>query len=888
MKFDTGFRTLGVVAVTLSLNSLAAHAQSVGDAPIEEVLVTGSNLALKGSIKEGPVPVTVLDAEDFKVRGSTTAYEALSTQPFFGGQADNDTRAGAGNINQVNLRGLGADYTLVLLNGRRIGSNDLNLVPFAAVERIEVVKDGASSVYGSDALAGVVNVILREDFEGFEAQGSYGNTTHYGDGGKTQFSFLGGGRGERGSFLLSGQYEKQNAILSLEHPLGETDDQREWGGLDLRSPRRNPGLITLGNGSNVMLAPTFGTGETGSSAADYVAPYSQLLDKRQPNNLQNDREAGTIYAHGVFDLAGDAAELFGNFLYKSANVGYIDHRGTYLNYTVPAANYWNPFGEDVAVSYLLDYGSSDGRMERPLEAMQSDMDITMYTAGIRGTLGRVDYELAYSDYDRRDVQSHDGLSRALILQQLARTDSGALNLFGNAAVTADQLAPARAQFSRVYASYVSSFTGVARFPLFELPAGPLATAVGFEFRENGYSQVLDESLNIFRDAASLTFLNDSSSALSRSVDAYFAEVNVPLAGGNFSAPMLRQLDLGLAVRHEEFSDFGSATVPRATLRWKPLDNTNLLVRASYSESFYAPRLADLTPQGDVNVDPYFDPLILDAAGNPLRYDMETEGGGNPNLDASNGKYYNLGVVFSPELIDGLTVSVDAFWLEQTDGFITPAKQVVLDGLAPGEVVRSTTLTPGDFYAGAPVGRVTRVIARVANAATRDVAGIDLDLAYSFSTAWGDWTLGANTTYTTKFDYDNADGLGTQSALGKFTGSGVFSSVPRVRSVLQIGNRIGAVSTSLVTNYVGSVENTRYLNQEVGSYVTTDLNVLVNLDDTDFGTGPLSGTTVGLSVRNLFDEDAPFYATAFLRGIATNSAYVDMVGQFVTLSLRKVF
>lgn len=881
------FRTLGALA--LPLFAIApAGAQNVegGNAPpIEEVLVTGSNLAMS-SVKEGPVPITVLSSEDFAERGVTTAYEALSTQPFFGGYADNDTRAGAGNISQVNLRGLGAEYTLVLLNGRRIGSSDLNLVPFAAVERIEVVKDGASSVYGSDALAGVVNVILRDDFEGMEVSANYGNSTHYGDGDKGQISFIAGGRGEQGSFLLSGQYEKQDAIVSLEHPLGVTDDQRAWGGLDLRSQRRNPGLITLGNGSNVMLAPGFGTGETGTSPSDYVAAYSQLIDKRQPNNLQNEREAGTLYARGIYELGDSGVDLFGDFLFKDANIGYIDHRGTYLNYEVPASNYWNPFGEDVTVSYLLDYGTDPSRLERPLESMQSDMEVTMYVAGVRGEIGRLDYEIAYSDYQRKDMQGHEGLSRALILQQLARTDSGALNLFGNAAVTADQLAPARAYFTRAYETYVSSLTGVARFPVVELPAGPLAAAVGFEFRKNGFSQVLDESLNVFRDAASLTFLNDSSASLSRSVDAYYAEVNIPLAGGDFTAPALQQLDLGLAVRHEEFSDFGNATVPRATLRWRPLADTNLLVRASYSESFYAPNLGDLTPQGDVNVDPYFDPMILDANGNPLRYDMETEGGGNPNLDASNGKYYNLGFVFSPDFIEGLTISVDGFWLEQTDGFISPDEQVILNGLAPGEIIRSNTLTPGDNYAGAPVGRVTRVVARVANAATRNVEGIDLDLTYSFDTAWGQWTIGSNNTYTTRFEYDNADGNGTQSALGKYTG--VFSTVPRFRSALQLANRIGPVTASLVTNYVGSVENTRYNNQSVGSYVTSDLNVLVDFDETAWSDGALSGTTVGLTVRNLFDEDAPFYATAFLRGIATNYAYVDLVGQFVTVSLRKKF
>ncbi len=881
-----------ILALSISCAlSLSAHAQSAQseegkeDAKnLEAVVVTGSSLATTSAAMQGPVPVKVITAVELQKVGATTVFEALQTEPYFAGYADNDTRSGASGNNVVNLRGLGQQYTLVLVNGRRVASGDLNQVPFAAVDRIEIVKDGASAVYGSDALAGVVNIILKDHYDGFQVSANYGNTTHFNDGMRAQGSFLSGLSTEKGSFLLSGQFEKQNSILSLEHPLGTTDDQRAWGGSDLRANRYNPGLITLGDGSQVMLDPSFGNGQTGTSASDYVSPYFLPLEKRQPNNLQNDKEVGTLYANGRYLLADDKVELFADFLYKKSKIGYVDHRGTYLNYLVPASNYWNPFGEAVRVNYLLDYGTEDGRLERAPETMRSDITTAMFTFGARGSLGPIDYELAYSDYKIEDLQSHDGLSKAKLAEMLARTDSSALNLFGNAAVTAEQLEGARAFYTRRFMSYVRSLTGVARFSPFELPAGPLAAAVGFESRRQGFEAIRDAALNA-GDAGSLTYLNDSSTALDRDVDAVYAEVNVPLASASSNLPFVHSLDLGVAVRREKFSDFGSATVPRVSLRWEPFADGSLMFRGSYSESFYAPNLDLLTPEGDVNEDPYFDPLIVDANGDPLYYNIETEGGGNPDLDATKGKYYNLGVVYSPAWLEGFNVSLDAYKLTQEDAFIYPDVQIILNGGAPGTIIRSTELTPGDLYSGAAVGRVTRVIARVANAASRRIEGFDLNLNYAFDTdRLGRWNLALYNTFTTKFEYDDRDGGGTQDALGNT----LFGAVPRYRGKFALSQAVGPWTTTLGTNYFGDVENVYYNDDKVGAYTTTDLTVLYDFDKRTGGGGAWSGSTLGLHVTNVFDQDPPVYLAYYLRGIASSYDYVDQVGQFVTLSFTKKF
>jgi len=849
---------------------------------VEEIVVTGSMLSSNTAAEEGAAPVEVISIEQIRNSGAATVYEALRSQPELSGLADNDTRSGAQDTKQVNLRGLGAQYTLVLINGRRVAKNNLNLVPFAAVERIEILKDGASAVYGSDALAGVVNVILREDYQGFEFSGDYGTSTHYNDGTRGNAAFLSGVKGERGSLMLSGQYERQRAISSLEHDLGRSDDQRPWGGPDMRVARNNPGLVTLEDGTKLMLGPSFGAGQTGAAPADYVPAYDQRIEKRRPNNLQNDKEVATLFASGKYSLFDGKAELFSEFLYKSSAVTYADHRGTYLDLDVPAGNHWNPFGQDVHVRYLLDYGTAPGRRERPLETLRSDIETSMFIAGIRGTLGPVDYSLAYSTYETDDVQKHDGLSRAAIIDQLARSDAGALNLFGNAAVTADQLAPARATFQREFRDFVRSVSGLATLQPFDLPAGPVGVAVGFELRTQGFEVALDEALSRFGDSISLPFLNDVGQRAQRDVDAYFAELHLPLASDASNLPGVRALEVSLAARHEKFSDFGDATVKRATLRWEPLESHALVFRGSYSESFYAPDLFDTLPTGDSNLLTNADPLIRDVNGDPLRYDMTVISGGNPGLQPTTGKYFNFGVIVKPDFLPGFSLTADVWKLDQKDAFIYPLAQAVIDGDAPGSVVRSPVALPGES-----VGRITTVTNRVVNAATRNVAGIDLSLAYGMDTGFGRLNLASFNTYTTKFEYDDRDGTGKQSGLGLTT---AFGAIPRFRSSLVASNEIGPWNLTLTGNYFGNVKNSFYQFATVAAYTTADLTITYDFGKRTAGggSGLLDNTVFWLNVDNLFDEQVPFYAAIRTTGLPSDYAYADYVGQFVTLGVRTRF
>ena len=871
-------RVLGGSGFALLCNfALAQTPPDSGGGGLEEIVVTGSLLRSTTLAEEGAAPIDVISVDEIRLRGNTSVFEAVRNLPQLAGYQDNDTRAGARDTKEVNLRGLGAQYTVVLLNGRRLGQNNLNLIPFAAVERIEVLKDGASAVYGSDALAGVVNIITRKSYDGAEFSLDYGNTTHYADGGRTNASALLGSDGERGKFMITGQYEHWNAVSSLDHPLGRTDDLRRFGSIDRRFQANNPGNIRLANGTRVMLNPSFGVGQTGASLADYGAVYDNKIEKQRPNNMQNDRSGGAFFGSGSYSLVDERLEVFADFLYKSINVNYVDHRGTILDLDVPATNFWNPFGQTVRVTYQLDY--RDGRQERPLESLQGDIDTRMLTAGFRGVIGPVDYSIAYSDWRSDDLQAHDGLSRSGIIAQLARTDSSALNLFGNAAVTPEQLAPARALFRRELSEYVRSVTGVARFEPFSLPAGGVAAAVGFETRTQGFDSILDESLNTAKDSISLTFLNDFSLGLERDIDAYFAEMNVPITGAESNFAGARALDLTLAARRESFSDFGDATVKRATLRWQPFESDALTFRTSYSESFYAPELRDILLLGDSNTNIYVDPLIVDANGAPIRYTMTTIGGGNPDLQPTTGEYLNFGLIFKPQFLDGLRVMLDVWHLDQEKAFVYPAPQGVINGTSPGTVERSSTLLPGET-----IGRITTVTARTANAATRTVRGVDLNLSYTMDVgAPSRLTIDSNNTFTTRFIYDQKDGRGPQNALGQVSSYFSMDVVPRFRSDLVLGYGIGPFNATLSTSYTRGVVNPLDNWAKIDDYMRSDLSASIDLS----GFGMFGETTAWLRVQDVFDEGVP-YVFGRTAGVTSDYTYADFIGQFVTVGVRTKF
>ncbi len=875
-KFRNVMMGSGLTLLT-NLSFAQSASEAVQSGEIEEVTVTGSLLRAQGEPEEGTAPLVVISSEDIQKRGNTTVFEAVATLPELSGFVDNDTRAGASDTKQVNLRGLGAQYTVVLINGRRLGANNLNLIPFAAVERIEVLKDGASAVYGSDALAGVVNVILKRGYDGAQISADYGNTTHYGDGSRTNTSAVVGITGERGELLIAGEYQDQNSISSLEHPLGQSDDFRSFGSIDRRVQANNPGAIRLPNGSRVMLDRSFTAGQTGASAADYVPAYDNKLSKQRPNDLQNERNSGTFFASGEYSVIDDRLKFFAEFLSKSTKLQYVDHRGTTFDLDVPATNYWNPFDQNVRVTYQLDYGTAPGRAERPLESLVGEMSTRMFTVGFRGTIGPFDYDVAHSDWFNDEVQSHNGLSRAAILAQLARTDPGALNLFGNAAVTEEQLAPARALFKRNYEDFVKSTTAVVRVSPFSLPAGEVGLAVGAEHRNQGFSNILDDSLSRSADSISLPFLNDFSLALEREIDAQFAEVSLPLAGADSNAPGVRAFDLTLAARREDFNDFGDATVSRATFRWQPLESDVLAVRGSYSESFYAPELRDLLPFGDTNETLLTDPLIL-VNGAPLRYPMRTIGGGNPDLEPTTGKYYNLGVILRPSFVPDLRLIVDAWKLDQVKAFVYPSTQSVVNGTSPGSVTRSPTALPGE-----PIGRITEVIAIPQNAATRTVEGIDLDISYVKDMGdWGRLSVDSNSTYMLKWKYDQANGRGEQNALGQVSQYFFGDINPRIRSNLTLGWQRGSVNVSLANIFERGVVNPNDSWRKIDDYIRTNLTTTFDLSSFE----SLGRTQMWVSVLDVFDQGTPF---VFGRTAGLSSDYhYDYVGQFVSVGIRHKF
>jgi iron complex outermembrane receptor protein len=521
---------------------------------------------------------------------------------------------------------------------------------------------------------------------------------------------------------------------------------------------------------------------------------------------------------------------------------------------------------------VLD-ATTPGHEERGLETLTSDIETNMLTVGVEGKIGAFDYSIATNDWTSTDRQTHHGLSRAGILTQLARSDGLALNVFGNAAATAEELAPARATFHRELTHFTRSTTGIVRFEPASLPAGPMRVAAGFEHRSGGLDSQPDDALSRDADAISAPFLNDPPVKADRRVNAYFAEVDLPILGSRRDVFAERSLDLTLAARRESFSDFGDATVKRATLRYQPSASDGLALRASYSESFYAPELRDIQAMGDANIGLVSDPLIRGSDGQPMTYLTANITGGNPDLNPTLGKYKNLGAILKPGAIPGLRFIVDIWRLDQTDAFVYPTVQAVVDGAAPGTVSRSPVALPGEA-----TGRIVNVINRAANAAQRTVEGIDLGISYQRDFGrWGRWDAEWHSTFTSRFDYDQKDGRGTQNALGLI--SHVFDVVPRFRSSLVVSDTLGPLNVTAATTYVASVDNTLDSNRRVDPYVRTNLTLTYDL---------APGTQLWLSVHDLFDAGVPYVGLLRTQGLASDFTYVDYIGQFWTLGLRTRF
>ncbi len=857
------------------------------------VVVTGTRI--RG---QAPVGVTVitLDRKAMEEGGFSTTQQLVQSIPQnYGGGANEGTSGlltavGNGNTARgagVNLRGLGQNSTLLLINGDRppLGGAfgtfaDLSIVPASVVERVEVVPDGSSAIYGSDAVAGVVNVVTRDRFRGAETSFRFG--TADGDAQEYQFSQLFGVRWTGGHAVIAYEYYKRDNLAAGDRAY-ITEDLRPFGGADRRGNYATPGTIVAGGVNFAIPANQNGVGLTASQLTRGVINRGDgwfgvdILPEQQRHSLfvSLSQEIGSdlrFYARGLstwrrFDQA--------------IRTG-VDSRRT-----VPVTNpfYVDPIGTRLPVgvnySFSRDLGNERYRGEVHAYGGTAGLEASIgkWTVDVHGTWGR--------QVERYDYQNR--VNSARLALALADTNPAtAYNLFGDGPSTnAATIESIRGYTKRGWEGSVWSATLRADGPLFDLPAGPARLALGGEYREDRYRDGINLS---YTSTLAPVALAGTPLPGARIVKSAYGELLLPVFGEDARIPLFRKLDLSAAVRAEDYSDFGRTTNPKLSFSWVPVGGVT--IRGSYGKSFRAPGFTEL--RQDPGAVTYFAYPVVDPQSSTGTSNLMVLRGNDPNLRPERATTWTLGADIKPAMIPGLDASVTWFNIDYRDRIASVASGLTSfltrrDIYEPILTFNPSATLVAELYASpyySDLGGLPRTapILAIADARTRNLsivkqAGLDVDLGYAFDLAGGHAELGAVATYIARIEQQVT-----------------ATSVP-VNVVGTVGNPLdlrirgraswnsGGFGLALFANYADSyVNRTTATPEKVSSWTTFDLNLSYSFPRE---TGVLKGLRISLNASNLFDKDPPY--VSYIVGALTtgfDAENASPIGRFVALQVTK--
>jgi iron complex outermembrane recepter protein len=838
---------------------------SVAPPELAPVEVTGSRL--KRIDSDGPVPVNVYTRADIEQSGQPNLERFLSSLNEVSinvGEGSVGLTQGQGS---VQLRGLPVGSTLVLINGRRVqavGSSsgeffNLNLIPMAAIERVEIVPVGSSAVYGGDALAGVVNVILKKSIDGFAFDSSLGGSRGTTDG---RMSLATGSRSEDGSFLVLGSWNKTRPLTMGERDFFRNGDFRRFGGVDARTRACAPGTVSSTTGANLPgLSSTFaGIPNRASGQPLQVSDFAATAGQANLCNPQGDGN-GQVLVYGSEDLALHAAgerritnawSIFGELSFVNDRLR-AEQGGLQLaSVLVPATNPYNPFGVPVQVTSRLG-------LENGAETFVRNTNFTRALLGVRANLGvGWDLEVAVSttrdDGERHQNNTANGAARTAALG--ATTPAAALNPFTTGvAASPDVIDAVWPDSLRVNHGKKDQASAFMRGSAFELPAGQVDLIAGAEASRDHYQTASPGVFNVEGR---------------RSSSAAFGEMRLPLLRASGAAGAAWDLAaLTVAARHDSYSDFGGANTYQAGAEMRP--TKTLLLRASTASSFKPPTLLQ------TNVDDQSFTTELYGLTDPLRGNAPVVGGEilrttNHSLQPEKGRAFSLGAVWEPESASGTRFGV-TLWRVKIDGLIAllfPQDAVNHPEFFSGLVTRAPTTD------GSP-GVITRVLNQEVNFGTLETSGADIELAHSWKAAAGKWTLSASATRTTKYEVAVAPGAPAEDRLGRRAGS-YWS--PRWKGRLFAGLDQGSWSLGVTSRYFGSYLDVAPSDRHLGGYWTHDFAGTVSLKRLGLAINAVKDASLSLAIVNVANR-LPEY-------VGTNPYYditqADWRGRYASLRL----
>jgi len=911
--------------------------QEDNPAGIEEIVVTGSRIPR--SDLSSISPISVLSEEDLEAAGNPTLEDFLQDLPAVGG-GDFGSSVNNGNpgLATASLRGLGPNRTLVLLNGHRPapygtgGLVDLNLIPTSMIERVEVLRDGASAIYGSDAIAGVINIITKRDFSGIDLDLGYDTTGEW-DGDQQSLALTLGQASERGHWVLNGQWTKREEIWQRDRdfsacPYGESGMPRTRNCIG--SGTAYPARITVGNDRFVVDSDTGQVRAFGDADTYNYAAVSYMVTPQEIFSLYGDAR------YNLTEGGWSDASIFlrGNFANRSSDQ-LLAPVGTFWGPRISRLHPNNPFGDALCDSTTQCSTPQDVVITRRLaesggRGFTQSATSWQLIAGLDGKFAngwRWDVSFDYAKFD--DGQRDPGRAvRPRLELLLTPDDPGTMEVEGcagdsdcsEAAGSAgvwnpfarDTLTSAMQGYSLVAPNEIHrSILQVFQFNLqgdlggLELPGGPVQWAFGYEKRRE-QSQVLPDAGALLDQ---IYFVTGEETRGAYAVEELYGELRLPLLA---DAAWAKALTLELSARRSDYTTIGTGTTFKLAFEYAPSED--LRFRVVSSDGFRAPSISELFAPQQLTAAQYNepclnwgmndDPVIRDnceAEGLPMDFSLSSTQatgiqGGNPDLKEETSDSLTVGIVFTPSFLPNLSVALDWYDIEiedaigsaGTDNIITgcwssPGFSSSLCGLIDPRGAEAVGASRRMLPAGATapnyrdaLNTVAGQLLTQANLASFETNGVDFSIRYGWDLSVGRLDLSLTGTYLLGYEFTAFEGADTLDLAGKFGTDPYQGDTPAAFPDIQANLRIGLLrdnwNIAWTARFMSEVDdiNARAANLENSADAIWYHDLQANYE--------WRNIVLTLGMRNLLDEEPP-YVTNYDDMNTINYSY-DTAGRYL--------
>lgn len=847
----------------------------------------------------------MLSRDDIDRQGHGTVAQALAAIPQSFGGTPSDEFSGADKSNAntaqatgINLRGLGADATLVLVNGRRMAFsgdpgtfNDVSAIPAVAVERIEVLLDGASALYGSDAVGGVVNIILRKNYQGAQTTARGGISTR-GDAREYSLGQVAGLGWRGGNALIALEHYDREALAGSARAFTADTDLRALGGTDHRLPYAYPGNLLKLNPATGAFEPAYaipaGQNGVGLTPGSFIKGAVNLENYREGLDLMPHQERDSVYL-AVNQALGERLALSADARYSFRHYWLKGPAQSTAFLVTPSNPYFaTPDGspyEFVDYSFYRELGNSRAHGVAKSLGLSAGGDLDLKGSWKASAYGTFAEERASDRSDRQVNTAY--LSEALggadnPATAFSTARDGFFNPFGALGNSNSQTILDFINSGYVTGATQSQITSAnlqADGDLLTFPAGPVKLAIGGQVRRETFLSTGETFLGVTTPS---TFVPTKAH---RTVRAVFAEARVPIFGPANRRAGLERLELSLAGRIEDYDDVGSTSNPKIGVIWSPAPAVTL--RASYGTSFRAPVLKETRQRLIIS------PTSVKKNGaNVLTLLLY---GGNPDLRPETATSWSAGLDYAPKALPNFKLSFNLFdtrfdhrigqpalaglatalddpalapFVTLVDPVHNAADATKVTALINDPASRAKGLYPASFY-GAIIDT------RYANTASLQIRGVDIDASYSLTRGEDRFDLSANAAYMANYSSQLTP---TAAKFDRVNTAGYPVALRARGSVFWSRGPFGAGLTGAY------VDNHHDLSgRSIGSWTTFDLNASWRFRASS---GAAKGLELALVLQNLFDKDPPFYDAP--EGVGYDGATATAIGRFASVRLSKAW